>query len=72
LPAGRTPPPVETMRAALHHLVERNYFEDRGGVVRDANDRIVKVGWIETGMALKPAYGEEVGFDLWSVTHIDD
>ena len=23
-------------------------------------------------MALKPAYGEEVGFDLWSMTHIDD
>jgi Domain of unknown function (DUF927)/Bifunctional DNA primase/polymerase, N-terminal/Primase C terminal 2 (PriCT-2) len=65
-------PPVDTMRAMLHHLADRDYFEDRGGVVRDANDRIVKVGWIETGMALKPAYGEEVGLDLWSVTHIDD
>ena len=37
----------------LQHLAERNYFEDRGGVVRDADGRIVKVGWIETGMALK-------------------
>jgi putative DNA primase/helicase len=72
LPGGRTPPAVEAMRAALHHLADRNYFEDRGGVVRDANDRIVKIGWIETGMALKPAYGKKVGFDLWSVTHIDD
>ena len=71
LPAGRTPPP-ETMRAVLHHLAERNYFANRGGVVRDADDRIVKVGWIETGMALKPAYGQEVGLDLWGVTHIDD
>ena len=70
--AGRTPPPVETMRAMLQHLADRNYFADRGGVVRDANGRIVKVGWIETGMALKPAYGDEVGFDLWSVTHVDD
>ena len=66
------PPPIEAMRAILHHLAERNYFEDRGGVVRDANGSIVKVGWIETGMALKAAYGEEVGLDLWSVTHIDD
>ena len=70
--AALRPQPVETMRAVLHHLADRNYFADRGGVVRDANDRIVKVGWIETGMALKAAYGEEVGFDLWSVTHIDD
>jgi hypothetical protein len=60
------------MRAVLHHLADRNYFADRGGVVRDANGCIAKVGWIETGMALKPAYGEEVGFDLWRVTDIDD
>ena len=72
LPAGRTPPPVETMRAVLHHLADRNYFADRGGVVRDANGCIAKVGWIETGMALKLAYGDDDGFDLWSVTHIDD
>ena len=72
LPAGRTPPAVEAMCAMLQHLADRNHFADRGGVVRDANGRIGKVGWIETGMALKPAYGDEVGFDLWSVTHIDD
>ena len=65
-------PPVETMRAILQHLSDRNSFEHRGGVVRDAGVRIVKVGWIEAGMALKVAYGDAVGFDLWSVTHIDD
>jgi hypothetical protein len=53
--AGPTPPAVETARAMLQHLADRNYFEDRGTVVRDADGRIVKVGWIETGMALKPA-----------------
>ena len=51
--AALPPPPVETMRAMLRHLADRNYFEDRGGVARDADGRIVKVGWIETGMALK-------------------
>jgi hypothetical protein len=70
--AALPPPPVDTMRAMLHHLADRKYFADRGGVVRDANGCFAKVGWIETGMALKPAYGDEVGFDLWSVTHIDD
>ena len=72
LPAGRTRPPVETMRAVLHHLADRNYFADRGGVVRDANGSIINVGWIQTGMALKLAYGDDDGFDLWSVTHIDN
>jgi uncharacterized protein (DUF927 family) len=68
----RQPPPGETMRAMLKHLADKNYFEDRGGVEKDSNGRIVKIGWLETGMALKPAYGEEIGFDLWAVTHIDD
>ena len=34
--------------------------------------RIVKVGWVDAGMALKLAYGDEVGFDLWGETHEDD
>ena len=70
--AALPPPPVETMRAILRHLGDRNYFEHRDGAAKDAGDRIVKVGWRECGMALKPAYGDEDGFDLWSVTHIDD
>jgi hypothetical protein len=37
----------------------RDHFEDRKT-------------WIEAGMALKVAYGDEAGFDLWNVTHIDD
>ena len=60
------------MRAVLHHLADGNYFADRGGVVRDDNGCIVKVGWIQTGMALKLAYDDDDGFDLWSVTHIDE
>ena len=68
----RPPPPVEEMRAVLSHLASRGCFEHRTGIVTDDDGCIVKVGWIETGMALKPAYGDEVGFDLWSVTHIDD
>ena len=66
------PPPIEMMRAMLQHLAARNYFEHRSGVDRDADGRIVKVGWIEAGMALKAAYGDEIGFELWAETHIDD
>jgi Bifunctional DNA primase/polymerase, N-terminal len=74
IPPGKTwqPPPVETMRAMLQHLADKNYFEDREDVVKDANGHILKIGWLETGMALKPAYGDEVGFDLWAVTHLDE
>lgn len=70
--AELTPPPVDLMRAMLRFLAERNYFERRDGVVTDTDGRIVKVGWIEAGMALKMAYGDEVGFELWGDTHIDD
>lgn len=66
------PPPAETMRAALQHLADRSYFEHRSGTSKDADDRILEIGWIETGMALKAAYGDKVGFGLWSVTHVDE
>jgi hypothetical protein len=68
----RPPPPVEEMRAALQHLADKGYFKDRDGVVKDADGRIIGVGWRETGMALKLAYGDKVGFDLWGITHIDN
>jgi hypothetical protein len=38
-------------------------------VFKDAAGRIVKIGWFETGMA---AYGNEVGFGLWEITHLDE
>jgi putative DNA primase/helicase len=68
----RTPPDVEMMREALRHLADRNCFQHRSGVLKDANGCIDRVGWIEAGMALKAAYGDEVGFELWSATHTDD
>jgi hypothetical protein len=37
--------------------------------VQGAAGRIVKIGWFETGMA---AYGNEVGFGLWEITHLDE
>ena len=58
--AGRTPPPIETMRAILRHLADKDYFEYRTGVLKDDEGRISRVGWIETGMALRAAYGDEV------------
>lgn len=64
-------PSVETMRAMLEHLVSRDAFKERNGVLKDDAGRIVKVGWIETGMALKAAYGD-AGFELWAITHRDD
>lgn len=70
--ADLAPPPVETMRAMLQHLAARNYFECRKGVINDAEGRIIGLGWIEAGMALKLAYGDEIGFDLWGETHVDD
>jgi uncharacterized protein (DUF927 family) len=66
------PPPVETMRAALRHLADRNAFKRRQEVVKDEAGHIVAVGWRECGMALKVAYGDEDGFDLWGVTHVDE
>ena len=66
------PPSVEMMRAMLQHLAARNYFEHRSGVEKDDDGRIIKVGWLETGMALKAAYGDEDGSDLWAITHIDE
>jgi hypothetical protein len=41
------------------------------GPLAGGDGRILKIGWIETGMALKAAYGEKDGLDLWSITHID-
>lgn len=69
---NRPPPPAETMRAALQHLANRNYFEHRSGTSEDADGRILEIGWIETGMALKAAYDDEVGLDLWGITHTDE
>ncbi len=43
----------------LQHLADRDCFAERDD-------------WIKCGMALKPSYGDEVGFELWSVTHVDD
>lgn len=68
--ADSVPPPIETMRAMLEHLAARNCFEHRTGELVDDDGRIVKLGWIETGMALKLAYGDE-GLDLWATTHMD-
>ena len=66
------PPPVEAMRAALQHLAHRGAFKRRQEVVKDEAGRIVAAGWRECGMALKAAYGDEDGFDLWAETHIDE
>lgn len=65
-------PPDEEMRAALQHLAAANAFDARDGVNKNDDDQIVGVGWREAGMALKLAYGDEVGFGLWGETHIDD
>lgn len=51
------PPPIETMRAMLKHLMARDHFKTRKT-------------WIEAGMALKVAYDD--GADLWNETHEDD
>ncbi len=69
---GFTPPPAETMRAMLEHLTEKGHFEDRTGIQIDDQGRITKLGWIETGMALKLAYGDVPGQDLWAITHLDE
>lgn len=66
------PPSSAEMRAMLEHLAGQDAFANYGGVVKDADGRIVKVGWREAGMALKVAYGDGVGFGLWSLTHIDE
>jgi len=66
----KPPPPVEKMREILLHLNERNCFAKRSGIEKDEDDRIIAVGWLECGMALKLAYGD-VGFDLWALTHVD-
>jgi hypothetical protein len=65
-------PSVEVMREMLTHLNERGFFTKRDGIEKDEAGHIVAVGWRECGMALKPAYGDEVGFDLWSIIHVDD
>ena len=70
-PSTSAPPPVEEMRAMLKHLVARGCFEKRLDGDTDPEGRIVKVGWIQAGMALKVAYGDEVGFELWDETHED-
>jgi hypothetical protein len=68
----KPPPSVEVMRGMLTHLNERGFFADRGGIVKDDASRIVGIGWRECGMALKVAYGDKDGFDLWAITHVDD
>ena len=65
------PPPAEKMRAALKHLAAQNAFEHRNEIVKDRDGKITRLGWIITGMALKSAYGNKVGFDLWAETHDD-
>jgi putative DNA primase/helicase len=75
IPPGETdrpPPDVETMRAMLEHLVEHGAFTQRLKDGKDTEGKLVKVGWTKCGMALKAAYGDEVGLDLWAATHIDE
>jgi uncharacterized protein (DUF927 family) len=67
----RPPPPVETMRAMLEHLNEQGYFKKRLGTTKDEAGRIIGVGWVECGMALKPAYGD-AGEALWGIVHRDE
>ena len=69
---SRPPPPAETMRAALKHLAAQNAFQHRNKTHKDGHGKITRLGWITTGMALKSAYGDELGFDLWAEAHIDD
>ena len=54
-----TPPHAEDMRAMLTHLYDAGYFAKRKE-------------WRNAGMALKVAYGDEVGLELWAMTHHDD
>lgn len=56
---ARSQPSVEEMGDMLRHLVAINYFEQREQ-------------WVKFGMALKPVYGDQVGFQLWAITHVDD
>ena len=51
----------DNVRAMLEHLAKRDFFSEREKVANDAHGRIVKIGWRETGMALKAAYGDESG-----------
>ncbi len=73
-PSGGKPkrgaPPIETMDAALRWLAERDVFRDYSGVRKDG-DKIVGIGWIEAGMALKTAYLDD-GEELWAITHNSD
>jgi Family of unknown function (DUF5906)/Primase C terminal 2 (PriCT-2) len=66
------PPPVEVMHGMLTHLNERGYFADRLHDANDISGGIVSIGWIKAGMALKVAYGDKDGFDLWAITHRND
>ena len=66
------PPPIEEMRAAVQHLAAKHYFAARDGIDQDEAGHIIAVGWRECGMALKAAYGDQVGSELWGITHIDD
>ena len=68
----RKVPSAESMRTLLQHLSANNAFEHRNETFTDSEGRIIRLGWIKTGMALKLAYGDEIGFDLWAETHIDD
>jgi P4 family phage/plasmid primase-like protien len=66
------PPSAETMRAILELLEAKDFFEHRSDILNDAEGRIIKLGWLPSGMALKVAYGDEVGCELWAITHHDD
>ena len=69
---SKKPLSVTDMAEMLTFLVEKNFFEHRDKVVCDANNHIIKIGWRECGMALKPAYGDDDGLALWAITHIDE
>jgi hypothetical protein len=65
------PPPAAERSAILQRLAEKNFFVGYEGVKNDEAGRIVDVGWITAGMALKVAYGDE-GERLWAITHNSD
>ena len=56
----------------VQNLVAKNYFERATELTRTEAGHIIAVGWRECGMALKAAYGDKVGSELWGITHIDD
>ena len=64
----RNAPPYDTMAGMLCFLKNGDHFTDYSRVVTDKARKIISIGWLETGMALKIAYADE-GKSLWALTH---